>query len=584
MRMDNRCQLTRARQPKRSVAPLFRRTAEAAQEQTRRLTAFPALRPLAPERKALTRGKGKPLTAWERQAAMNLALREIHAKSSVGPRRSKLRTILKFLGCFQLPLIPFTVDVVQALGASLKWRGYRSAPLYLYHARAVAEKRGAVVSTATHRALTDMIRSCRRGLGPARQCEGLILEAMPALPGGRQSWASRGPGRPRSSLILGSLWLLREIEFATAEARSMAVNSTLKTASLTLPASKADPSALGETITHGCCCAPVDSSRPSVCGLKAHAHARRICPYHLVLDHMADCQKMFPERFHPGGMPKAGYPLFPTDTGAVCSKEGVTASIRQAAVYLGLPTRDSGGLLLHSGHALRVTGAQALARAGLSENQISLLARWGSTAVLRYIRKAPLASSWKLAARAIAGWHNRDSAATAGVLEQHPQQWTKRSSRTGHQVEVKQSAKKTESRLVALEHSVAELSQWRCNVAASLEANPVAPACAPDAPLPAVVKTPLSPLSFLPFVYSAYGKYHRVVVGNPSPPRLWHTVCGWHFGTVATAECRESLPSCYKLMCDRCFNEERKIAKAEAEHQVSRAGMVPSVPYRLRDW
>ena len=53
---------------------------------------------------------------------------------------------------------------------------------------------------------------------------------------------------------------------------------------------------------------------------------------------------------------------------------------------------------------MRVTGAQGLARAGLSENTIALLARWGSAAVRTYIRKAPLAASHCLAAVALAGW------------------------------------------------------------------------------------------------------------------------------------------------------------------------------------
>ena len=115
----NRCQLTRPRPPKRSLTPLFRRTAQVVQEHARTQTAFPAMRPLAPERKALTRGRGQPLAAWERQAALNLALREVYAKTSIGPRRSMLCTIMKFLRCLDVPLIPFTTDVVVALGASL---------------------------------------------------------------------------------------------------------------------------------------------------------------------------------------------------------------------------------------------------------------------------------------------------------------------------------------------------------------------------------------------------------------------------------------------------------------------------------
>ena len=71
--------------------------------------------------------------------------------------------------------------MVYALGAALKWRGYRSADLYLYLSRTVAEREGAVIGPAARRALTDVIRSCRRGLGPAKHCEGLVLELLPDL-------------------------------------------------------------------------------------------------------------------------------------------------------------------------------------------------------------------------------------------------------------------------------------------------------------------------------------------------------------------------------------------------------------------
>ena len=63
---------------------------------------------------------------------------------------------------------------------------------------------------------------------------------------------------------------------------------------------------------------------------------------------------------------------------------------------------------------LRVTGAQGMSRAGLTEHTIALLARWGSAAVLTHIRKAPLTASRYLAAVARAGWE-RGAAPTRTV-------------------------------------------------------------------------------------------------------------------------------------------------------------------------
>ena len=110
-----------------------------------------------------------------------------------------------------------------------------------------------------------------------------------------------------------------------------------------------------------------------------------------------------------------GYPLFPDANGDVCSKAGVTETIRGAAQRLGHELVDAGGLFLHSGHAMRVTGAQALFRAGVSEHTISLIARWGSATVLTYIRKAPLAASHHLAALAVAGWDRNSGSSSSAA-------------------------------------------------------------------------------------------------------------------------------------------------------------------------
>ena len=40
------------------------------------------------------------------------------------------------------------------------------------------------------------------------------------------------------------------------------------------------------------------------------------------------------------------------------------------------------------GHSMRVTGAQRMAPAALSENQIAVYGRWGSAAIRRYVREA----------------------------------------------------------------------------------------------------------------------------------------------------------------------------------------------------
>ena len=214
---------------------------------------------------------------------------------------------MKYLACWNLPLAQYTPEVIYALGSALKWRKYRTASDYIYLSRATAERQGAHTSASANRTLKDVIRSCKRGVGPSNHCEGLIFESLPDLPADLHAWADGGPWRPRSTLILGSWWMLREIEFSNAEARSVTVNSKLRRINWTLPASKADPSALGESITHGCCCSWDGAARLDA----------PLCIYHLMVDHLRACRRRFPNRFKDDGRAKPGWPLFPDDEGEV---------------------------------------------------------------------------------------------------------------------------------------------------------------------------------------------------------------------------------------------------------------------------
>ena len=71
-------------------------------------SALPALRPLAPSRHPLCRGRFRPLRSAERRVAFTLALREVQAESSRGPKASKLRTIKRYLECFGLTRVVYS--------------------------------------------------------------------------------------------------------------------------------------------------------------------------------------------------------------------------------------------------------------------------------------------------------------------------------------------------------------------------------------------------------------------------------------------------------------------------------------------
>ena len=75
-----------------------------------------------------------------------------------------------------------------------------------------------------------------------------------------------------------------------------------------------------------------------------------------------------------------------TAAGATCSKEGVTASWRTLAEATGARGR-------FTGHLGRVMCAQMLARTGMELWRIQGFCRWGSNAVLGYVRDALLETS-----------------------------------------------------------------------------------------------------------------------------------------------------------------------------------------------
>ena len=205
----------------------------------------------------------------------------------------------------------------------------------------------------------------------------LPFDRLCRLPGGTEAFASGGPVSSRNAIVAGSWFLKREAELSLASAASVSISiaGATPTVSWRLPVSKTDPKALGTSRVHGCAC--VDPSSPS-----------SSCPAHAVWDQLLLLQKFFPGRFSgepdPAGLrrPDLDLPLFPDARGEVCDKEAVTAVIVEAGRLLGVTEPVDGSERL-SGHSLRVTGAQGLARLGVDLWAIQLIGRWGSEKVKR---------------------------------------------------------------------------------------------------------------------------------------------------------------------------------------------------------
>ena len=367
------------------------------------------------------------------------------------------------------------------------------------------------------------------------------------------------------ALLAGAWWLTREIELSAAPAHMVTFHAGeggRLAATWLLPASKTDTRALGVARTHGCCC-----------GVGMFGNA---CPAHALWAQRSWLRARFPSRHSVDGLPAPDLALFPDPEGKVCEKDAVVATIRAAAEALGLPAVSADGLHLWGGHSLRVSGAQSLARAGLDTWLIQLLGRWGSDAVLGYIRAAPLAVSTSWALRASRG----APSGASGLLTLDEVVGQLAAASAGHRARREGAAgsatasrfDELHERVRCLESSAGEASQDRAAIrldfaevkryldweslrlrAISEEASQCLPA-SPSAGLDddvALVRN------------AASGVYHAVLFFDAAGEDSQGLCrCLWHFECGRNAVRVTALPPLYKDLCGRCFPVLRRSRKA----------------------
>ena len=183
-----------------------------------------------------------------------------------------------------------------------------------------------------------------------------------------------GPIFPREGTLCGAWWAIREVELSTARCMQVTFlgGEGCGRCIFDLPVTKTDPQALGKKRTHACACsATVVAGGGTLCPVKV---ARKL--YHGAFHHCPDGAHPIPEM----------RPLWPTVDGQFVSKRAATLTFQKLAALTGTDARITG-------HACRVTGAQALAVAGVDIWLIQAFCRWGSRAVLEYVRDAHFVSS-----------------------------------------------------------------------------------------------------------------------------------------------------------------------------------------------
>ena len=229
----------------------------------------------------------------------------------------------------------------------------------------------------------------RAGDGAARQALP-PFEKFQDLPGGRGSWCVGGALPPRNLIISGAWFLCREVELACARAALVSIQGSRRQADLSvtwlLPASKTDPEAPGVSRRHFCSC-PI------------HGDVTKSCVVHAIWDQLLFLKRQFPSRWT-RDKPDLDLPLFPDSRGQAVSKDSMITTFWKAAELLEVPTESVEGGTAVTGHSLRVSGAQGLARRGLELWNIQLLGRWGSDAVKRYVSDTHVDNAARSAAAA----------------------------------------------------------------------------------------------------------------------------------------------------------------------------------------
>ena len=293
---------------------------------------------------------------------------DVSAKSSVSSLASLERTWTRlhreWFGSASQPF-PTWPAALRAVAAQMERLKYRSFNNYLSRAKRLHIRAGAVWDQTLEAVGSECTKSVLRGIGPPRQSAELDLDKVSALPTSSDALTPGSLCRPVDSVIVGSFFLVRELELALAVWRNFQVSDAV--VKWCLPASKADPTAAAVTREWKCLCG--DTPRP--------------CPVHAALR-----IKQF--RLQRDGAIDPDSPVFIVPDGRVPTKDEVVNTIEALGRLTGDKLIDELGRRRFGGHSMRVSGARYLANLGLEMFKLAVLARWNSPVLLRYVADAPL--------------------------------------------------------------------------------------------------------------------------------------------------------------------------------------------------
>ena len=345
----------------------------------------------APAVRAYARGQADKAVAIARDpravaAATAAFTKQIYAKTTVAPREARQRRWEEVAGAMSFDPYDLTPKLLLETMAVLWAADYRTTVMIAEQAKAEFLARDGVWTGALARTFRDATRAAERGLGPQRHTAAFPMGRIEELPSSMAPRCQGGPVHPRRVDTIACWWLFREIEAGNATVGDVTIEGGCK-ASVNLPASKADPAAIGVCRSHKCACGR-RSSDPAVL-------SEVMCPACSIIDQVDWVKAEF------GVSPDL--PLFPTASGDFTTKIKMVEHIKAGAGLLGLPLLGHAGAELWGGHAWRRGGAIWLAQAGVEIWRIQALARHSSCAILRYVEGAHVLAMSGIAAEAAVG-------------------------------------------------------------------------------------------------------------------------------------------------------------------------------------
>ena len=183
---------------------------------------------------------------------------------------SVLATWTTFLRAWLGPdvsIIPVAPEHIAFVGAAVKMRGSRSFSNYISRAKK------AHIAARHELEAAQGTRSVTRGQGRLRQSAPLPVENVAELELGFQALCQGGLVNPGDAAVLGSAFMLREIELAAARLSHVHVDINARSFSLKLPISKTDHTATRCIHSWSCVCDP-------------GVQVSRVCPYHKGIHHL----------------------------------------------------------------------------------------------------------------------------------------------------------------------------------------------------------------------------------------------------------------------------------------------------------